>query len=257
VKTKTRIALALAAVPACACLLLAAFAWASETLTVEASFHPDKLGSPTNLSAKAVFHSTATGAPAPVSQVVVYLPAGLRIDVQGAGTCVAAQLEAAGPRACPANSRIGFGGGTGVLELAHELIHEPYTLDLFLGPSEAGQLTVLAYVDASSPASFQIVVVAKEIQAPPPYGLGFTVNVPPILTLPEASNASIESAFLTVGDDNVAYYRTVHAHRTLLHVKGIVVPKACPASGFPYKALISFEDGTSLTDTGVIACPRK
>jgi len=238
-------------------LIVTAVAWATETLTTHASFSPDKLGVPTNVSATAEFHSTTTGVPSPASKVIVYLPAGLEIDVRGTGTCVAAKLEASGPSACPADSRIGFGGGMGLLELAKEVIREPYTLDLFLGPKENGHLVVLAYVNASSPASFQLVVVAKEIHAPKPYGLGFNIAIPPIPTLPEASNASIETAFLTVGDKNVAYYKKVHGKNKLVHVRGIVVPKTCPSGGFPYKALVSFEDGTSLTNTGAIACPRK
>jgi hypothetical protein len=255
---KPKIKILVTAVLVCACLIVATVAWATETLTTRASFHPDQLGAPTNVSATGEFHTTAsTGVPSPVSHVLVYLPAGLEIDVRGAGTCIAAALEADGPSACPADSRIGFGGGTGVLELAHEVIREPYTLDLFLGPSENAHLAVLAYVNASSPASFQLVVVAKEIQAPKPYRLGFSVAVPPIPTLPEASNASIESVFLTAGDKNVAYYKKVHGKTKLIHVRGIVVPKACPSGGFPYKALVSFEDSTSLTSTGAIPCPRK
>jgi hypothetical protein len=254
---RTKIWILIAASVVCVCLIVATVAWATETLTTHVSFNPDKLGAPTNVSATGEFHSTTTGVPSPTSKVIVYLPAGLEINVRGTGTCVAAQLEASGPSACPADSRIGFGGGTGLLELAKEVIHEPYTLDLFLGPEESGHLVVLAYVDASSPASFQLVVAAKEIQAPKPYGIGFSVEVPPIPTLPEASDASIESVFLTVGDKNVAYYRRIHGRSRLVHVRGIVVPKTCSGGGFPYEVLVSFADGTSLTNTGAIACPRQ
>src|SRR6202453_4786799 len=237
-------------------MLGAAVAWGTETLTVQASFNPHRLGAPTNVSATGEFHSTKTGRPWPVNHVLVYLRAGMEIAVQGTDTCVATELESSGPSSCPADSRIGFGGGIGLLELAHEIIHQPYTLDLCLGPSEDGHLVVLAYVNAVSPASFQLVVVAHEIQAPRPYGLGFSVAVPPIPTLPEASNASIETVFLTVGDKDVSYYRKVHGRNKLVHIRGIVVPKTCPSGGFPYKALVSFEDGTSLTATGAISCPH-
>jgi hypothetical protein len=248
----------LAVALACACLILAAVAWAAETLTVHASFDPDRLGAATNITATGEFHrAEAAGVPSPVSKVVVYLPAGLEIDVHGAGTCMPTTLLADGPRACPADSRIGFGGGTGALELAKEVIQEPYTLDLFLGSKESGHLTVLAFVDAVSPVSFELVVDAKEIRAPSPYGLGFAVEVPPIPTLPGASNASLENVFLTAGDNNVAYYERVHGKRQLVHVRGIVTPKSCPSGGFPYEALVSFEDGSSLTSTGTIACPGK
>jgi hypothetical protein len=247
----------LTALLAGACLSVAAVAWAAQTLTTEVSLNPDKLGAPTNLSVVAKLHSTTSNVPSPVSKVMAYLPAGMAIDVRGAGACAAAALEAEGPSACPASSRVGFGKGTGLLELAKEVIQEPYTLDLFLGPKEGGHLVVLAYVEGRSPASFQIVVTAKEFHAAKPYGLGFTFEIPLIPTLPEASDASIETAYITVGDKNVAYYKTVHGKRKLVHVPGIVVPKSCPRGGFPYGALVSFADGSSLTHTGVISCPRR
>lgn len=238
------------------CLALAAVALAAETLTFEASFAPDRLGVSTNVSADGRFHSTTNAPPAPVTRVTAYLPAGMELDVRGAGVCSVAALERAGPSACPADSRAGFGGGTGVIELAGELIHEPYTLDFFLGPRENGRNVVLAYVHAGSPAAFELVLAAHEIAAPKPYGIGFTVEVPPIATLPGASDASVESAFLTFGARGVAYYAVVHGHRRLEHVRGLVVPKRCPRGGFPLKGIVDFADGATTIATAVIPCPR-
>lgn len=230
--------------------------WASETLTVHLRFHPDKLGASTNLTATGAFHGLGGGVPSPITQVVAYLPAGLKMNLEGATSCSALKLELNGPSACPARSRIGFGGGMGLLELGKEMVHEPFTLDLFLGARRNGHMVVLGYVNATSPASVQFVVRAEEFRAARPYGIGFRIQVPPIPTLPGASNASVESAFITVGDRNVAYFVTVHGKRRLVHLKGIEVPDRCPVAGFPYKALVSFEDGTSLTNTGTISCPK-
>ena len=242
---------------ACACLILAAVAWAAETAAVHLSFTPDKLGAPINISGTAKLTSTGEPVPSPLRNVTVYLPAGLHIDVRGAGTCTAAKLQAGGPSACPSNSRIGFGGGTGALELAKEVISGPYTLDLFLGPKENSHLVVLVYASAVSPVSEQLVVEAKEIQAPKPYGIGFNVAIPLVPTLPEGPNGSIASIFLTFGDDNVAYYQTVHGKRKLVHVRGVVAPKTCPRGGFPYKVVTSLQDGSLLTSTGTVPCPHK
>jgi len=90
-----------------------------------------------------------------------------------------------------------------------------------------------------------------------PLTLPFSVEVPPIPTLPEAADASVESAFLTFGARNVAYYQTVHGRRKLLHVRGVVVPKTCPRGGFQMQATIDFADGTSLTVDPTIPCPGK
>jgi hypothetical protein len=253
---RPRFRILLAVLLICTCLIVAAVAWGAETLTFHASFTPDELGASTNFSATGRFGSTTPGLPSPVSEVKGYLPAGVKIDVHGAGTCTAATLEEDGPTGCPADSRAGFGGGVGLLELAKEIIHEPFTVDIFLGPSEDGHLVFLTYVDAVSPAVVELVLKAKEIAAPKPYGLGFSVEVPPIPTLPGASDASVESAFLTFGSKNVAYYETVHGKRKLLHVKGIVIPKTCPHGGFPVQGDIAFADGTTTTANTTIPCPH-
>lgn len=241
---------------ACACLFVAAVAWAAEGLVVHESFTPDKLGAPTNLSITAKFVSTTGGPPSPITKLTLYAPAGLAVDARGAGTCAAAKLAARGPRACPANSRAGFGGGVGVLELSKEIIREPYTLDFFFGPSEHGHLALLAYASAVSPVPVELVVIAKEVPAPKPYGLGFSVEIPPISTLPGASLASVESAFATFGATNVAYYETVHGKRALVHLKGMVVPKSCPRGGFPSEGTIDFAGGATLTVNPTIPCPH-
>ena len=203
------LALALAT---CVLLLFSALAWATETFTVSGSFTPDRLGASTNLSARAVF-SAAGATPTPLTDVTAYGPAGLRVDVRGAGSCQRSVLEAAGPSGCPADSRIGFGGGVGLVEVANELAKAPFTLDLFLGPTENGHLTVLFYVNASYPVTVQLVLVAKETRAPAPYGFGLTFEVPPVPTVPGGGYVSVESAYLTIGSTKVAYYTHVHGRR--------------------------------------------
>jgi hypothetical protein len=246
-----------ATVLACACLLLAAVAWGADTLVIHESFTPDKLGAPTNLSITANFLSSTGTPPSPISKLTLYAPAGLAIDARGAGTCTQARLTERGPSGCPANSRAGFGGGVGLLELPKAIVRERYTLDFFFGPSQHGRLTLLAYASAVAPIPVELVVVAREVRAPKPYGLGFSVEIPPISTLPGASLASVESAFATFGATNVAYYKTVHGKRTLVHLRGMIAPKSCPRGGFPTEGIIDFADGTTLTVNPTIPCPHR
>ncbi len=240
----------------CGCLIAAGLTWASEAFTVNAYFSPDKLGAPTNISAKAVF-SLQGGVPTPISNVVAYGPAGLGVDVRGTDTCEKAVLEADGPSGCPPDSRIGFGGGIGLEEIAKELIKEPFTLELFLAPRENGHLVILIYVNAVSPISLQLVLVAKETHGPRPYGFGVAFEVPPIPTLPGASYASVESSYVTVGSTKVAYYHTVRGRRALVHVRGITVPKTCPVDGFPFEVILSFENGSTSIGKYSAACPGR
>jgi hypothetical protein len=247
----------LAASFACVGLLVAAVALAAEGLIVHESFTPDKLGAPTNLSITARFLSTTGGPPSPITKLTLYAPAGLAVDARGAGTCTEARLADRGPSGCPANSRVGFGGGVGLLELSKTIIREPYALDFFFAPSEHGHLTLLAYASAVSPVPVELVVVAREVPAPKPYGLGFSVEVPSVSTIPGASPASVESAFATFGATNVAYYERVHGKRTLVHLRGMIVPKRCPRGGFPSEGTIDFADGSTLTVNPTIPCPHR
>jgi hypothetical protein len=240
----------------CTCLLLAAVAWATNTLVVHESFTPDRPGAPTNLSITAQFLSDSGSPPSPITKLTLYAPGGLTLDTRGVGTCTAARLRERGPPGCPANSRAGFGGGVGVLQLPNQVIREHYTLDFFFAPREKGRLTLLAYASAVSPVAVELVVVARQVPAPKPYGLGFSVEIPPITTLPGASLASVESAFATFGATNVAYYETVKGKRTLVHLRGMIAPRKCPPGGFSSQGTIDFADGTTLTVNPTIPCPH-
>jgi hypothetical protein len=227
-----------------------------DTLIVNEAFTPDRLGAATNLSITASFASSAEAPPSPISRLTLYGPAGLGIQARGAGTCTQAALERRGPAGCPADSRVGFGGGVAVLALPGELVRESFTLDFFFASPEHGRLRLLVYASGVSPVAAALVVVAKEIPAPKPYGLGFSVQVPQVSTVPGAEYVSIESAFATIGSSEVAYYKTVHDRHMLVHVKGLIVPRKCPAGGFPTRGMVEFADGASFTVDPRIPCPR-
>jgi hypothetical protein len=238
------------------CLTGAAVAGASQPFTVASRFTPYELGAATNLSAEAMF-GLAGSIPMPVTSVLAYGPSGLTVSVSGTATCERRLLEQDGPDGCPPHSRLGFGGGTALVVLGHDVVKAPFTLDFFLAPREAGHLAFLIYVDAVSPVPLELVLTGKEVRGRAPYGFGLTVEIPPISTIPGASDASVESAYFTLGDQHVAYYRTVRGKQELVHVKGIVLPEACPATGLPFTFTAGFIDGTSSTDGFTMPCPQK
>jgi hypothetical protein len=254
--TKLKTPATLASLATCACFTVVAVAFAAQQLTVHASFHPDKLGAATNATVTAKFQAPAGEVPTPISSITAYLPAGLRFDLRGSGTCTAERLEGKGPGACPADSRIGFGGGRGVLKIGDSFVRERFTIDLFLASREEGHLVVLGFVEAKSPAFLELVIVAHEVHAPRPYGLGFTFTIPQITTLPEAPAASVETAFITVGDAHAAFYQKVNGREKLVRVRGFVLPSTCPRGGFPSKVTIDFADGSTMTSRPTFPCPQ-
>jgi hypothetical protein len=249
--------IAIAATTCCACLLVPSAAQAEETVKITgAGFTPDRLGVPTNVFGSATIHSTNLPVPSPITHVNVYGPPGVTLDLQGSGTCSEATLLNMGPQACPANSKAGFGGGEGAYEISKEIVNEKFTLDFFLGDNRPGHTVLEIYLNGSSPVSIQLVFTAPVINSPKPYGLGFSLNVPIIKVLPEASDASALSSFLTLGAKNVAYYKRVHGKRKLFHVKGIITPKRCPPGGWPVASQFSFQDGSTVLSTSKIPCPK-
>jgi hypothetical protein len=241
-----------------ACLIAAASARAAETVSItEAGFSPDRLGVPTNAFGRAAIGSTTGPVPSPITHVNVLGPAGVTLDLEGTGTCNKERLENLGVQACPANSRAGFGGGEGIYQIGKELVTEEYTLDFFLSDNRPGHTAMVILLTGSKPVAIEVVFTATVTRFPKPYGLGFSVEVPLIKVLPEASDASALSSFLTLGAKNVAYYRTIHGKRRLFHVKGIILPKTCPKGGWPVASQFSFQDGSTVMAKRTIACPKK
>lgn len=246
------------AVVCCAALLHGGAALGAEGVSItEAGFSPNTPGSPTNAFGSATITSTTGPVPSPIRHVNVYGPAGVTLDLQGTGVCNEEALRSQGPKACPANSRAGFGGGQGIYMLGKELVEEKYTIDFFLSDNRPGHVKLLIFLSGSTPVIVEIVFSGTVIRGPAPYGLGFSVDVPEIKVLPEASNASAKTAFVTLGAHNVAYYRTVHGRRKLFHVRGIVLPRHCPSGGWPVASQFTFEDGSTVMATRTVPCRRR
>jgi hypothetical protein len=233
-------------------------AHAGETVRItQAAFSPDLLGVPTNAFGSASIASTDHPVPSPITHVSVFGPAGVTLDLEGSGTCSAQLLEHVGPQGCPANSRAGFGGGQGVYEIGGEVIKETFAVEFFLSDNRPGHVAMLVYLTGHSPVQIELVFRASVINGPKPFGLGFSLDVPLIKVLPEASDASATTAFLTLGAHNVAYYRNVHGKRKLFHVRGIITPRKCPRGGWPVESQFSFQDGSTVTAKSAIRCPHR
>jgi len=222
----------------------------------EAGFSPNKLGAPTNAFGAATIGSTDLPVPSPITHVNVYGPAGLTLNLEGSATCAREALEKIGPQACPANSKAGSGGGEGVYKLGQEIVDEPYTLEFFLADNKPGHISLMIFLKGSTPVSIEVIFPATVITGPPPYGLGFSVEVPLIKVLPEASNASAMTASLSLGAHGATYYKRVHGKKRLFHVKGIVLPKHCPHGGWPVASQFSFEDGSTVMAKRTVPCPH-
>ena len=238
-------------------LACTAAAQAAETVQItQAGFSPAKLGEPTNAFGSATIASTSGPIPSPIEHVNVFGPAGVTLDLQGSTTCNEEALKSAGSSACPANSKAGSGGGEGIYQLGQEVVKEHYTLELFLSDNRPGHVRLLAFLVGHTPVSIEIVFGGSVIRGPSPYGLGFSLNVPLIKVLPEASDASATSAYITLGAKGATYFKKVHGKRKKLKVRGIILPKHCPRGGWPVASQFSFQDGSTVMAKRTVQCPH-
>lgn len=100
-------------------------------------------------------------------------------------------------------------------------------------------------------------VVAREVRASKPYGIGISFQVPIVPSLPGAPLGWVEHVLLTLGSTNTAYYQTIHGRRQLVHVRGLVTPRTCPHGGFPIEGDLEFADASTTVTRTTIPCPHR
>jgi hypothetical protein len=226
-----------------ACLALPAGAPAAEsTASIALSFSPNRLGASASLELSLQFGGGSFDIPAPLSRVVVRLPAGLRVNVHGIATCSKPRLVAHGPKGCPAAARIGSGHALLGAHLGSQTITEKASLTAFRVPSKGGHPTLMLSGQGLTPLDVRVVTVGVLEPDSAPYGLQLVMPVPAIPTLPTEPNASMLKLSLTIGGSGRAR-------------KLISVPRSCPAQGFPFAGQIAFADGTSGEATVAVGCP--
>jgi hypothetical protein len=220
--------------------------------TIAAGLEPERLGSPTTITLHLAVIGGRLGVPAPLTGVDVLLPGDLGIATSGLGVaaCDPGWLEAAGPVACPANSRMGSGSALVEIPIGPEVREERVALSLFAGPSPDGYLHILIYAVGKSPVEAQIVL--NSILLPG----RLRITVPLVPSLPGAPDVSLADIRAVIGG-RLTYYERDHGRTAAYHPRGISLPDRCPRSGFEFGAVFSFLDGGHAAAHTVVACPKR
>jgi hypothetical protein len=190
--------------------------------------------------------------PAPLSGIEVFLPAELSVATSGLGVapCAPVALEALGPAACPANSRMGSGSAIVEIPIGPEVRQEHVTLTLFAGPSPDGYLRILIYAIGKFPVEAQIVLTSVLLPG------RLQITVPLVPSLPGGPDVSLVDMRAMLGG-RLTYYERVNGRTAAYHPKGIGLPPRCPHKGFGFAAMFSFTDGTRAQANTAVPCPRK
>jgi hypothetical protein len=238
----------LTAVAACCCCVPPALAQATTAAAIHPSFLPDRLGASTAVTLAFRFSGGQEGVPAPLSRMVVHLPAGLGISLRGVGTCPKARLQGRGPSGCPAAALLGRGHAVLEVHAGSQAIPEETTIWTFRGPNRGSHPTLEIFGQGDTPLDESTLSTAVLEPDAAPYGWKLTVSIPPIPTVVYEPDASFVSLSLTVGTS---------APNPRAHVAtgAIVVPRHCPTGGFPFAAGFTFADHATANTSATVACP--
>jgi hypothetical protein len=230
---------------------------ASEEATLNASFSPDRLGTPTTITFG--FHlATAEGAaPPPLTGIDLKMPAGMNYTTTtlGLAICQPSALVTRGLKGCPANSRLGYGSAVVEVPFGLGSGHEIPEVQALSGPSPKGNLVVLFYANGLYPVYAQLAFSGEVLPASGEFGSQLATTVPLITSVPGGPDVSVVSVTSTIGPSHLTYYKRVHGHRVSFHPRGVSVPERCPRGGFPFAAEFTFLDGSQTSAQTKVPCP--
>jgi hypothetical protein len=235
-------------------------AWAGQTVTLESSFNPNRLGARTTIEFGFQVHSTVPHrAPSPVIDVDLHLPGGLGLATStlGLANCEPAALIAGGVNGCPANAQIGFGSALVAVPAEGEPIEEEGSLTALVGPPNSEHLEVLFFAEGRTPVSAQLVFPGEVLSDSAPFSGRLNTSIPLIPTWPGGPDVAVTRMTSTIGPRGLTYYRHVDGKIVPFHPRGLAVPRRCPQGGFPFRADLFFLDGTSQSATSSVPCPHR
>jgi hypothetical protein len=231
----------------------------SEHATLDASFAPDRLGTPTTITFAFHLATSEGAAPAPLTSLDLKMPAGMNYTTTtlGLAVCQPAALLARGLAGCSPNSRLGFGSADVEVPFGTGAGHEIPEIQAVAGPSPNGNLTVLFYANGLYPVSAQLTFAGEVLPASGRFGSQLATNVPLVTSVPGGPDVSIVSVTTTIGPSHLTYYKHVHGQLVPFHPQGVSVPERCPHGGFPFAAEFGFQEGTTTSASTTVPCPAR
>jgi hypothetical protein len=230
---------------------------AAQTAKLRVSFDPYVTGERTTIKLSLRLSGSGGAPPAPLASLALRLPAnmGIATTTLGQANCAPLQLIQGGLEGCSANARIGGGSASAVVPVGGAVVREKASLAALMGPAVENRLEVLFYVEALSPVFAQLVLPSVVEEDTAPYGEQLDTQVPLVQTWPDGPDLALETFTSTIGPLHLTYHRRVGDRTLAYHPKGVRLPERCPKGGFPFGALLSFQDATRTTIAYRVPCP--
>lgn len=242
-----------------ACLHLAATAGATQSVKLDPSFTPYRLGAAATIELSLKIAAPPGQLPSALTEVEVRYPQNLGFALSGLGlaVCAPAMLEEAGASGCPANSIMGRGSATAELRFGPQFVTERASISIARAPDQEGHISLLMYASGPSPVNTQILSPAQLLPTSPPFGGRLNMQLPIIPSVPGAADVAIVALDVSIGPQGLTYYERAEGATLAYIPKGILLPTTCPHGGFPFAATFSFLDGSHSQARAVLPCPRR
>jgi hypothetical protein len=151
---------------------------------------------------------------------------------------------------------MGFGTTLVAVPFGPEIVRESAGVSIYMGPAEGESTTVLLFGESRSPVFAQILMQGELLDGAGAFNeLALKTSIPVIPTVPGARDVAVTQMRLSLGPKGLTYYKRVRGRRVGYQPRGMVLPKKCPAGGFPFHSKMYFQDGSVVTQTLVVPCP--
>jgi len=234
-------------------------AQAAQTVKLQASFTPDRLGASTTIGFGFTIANTEGGLPSPLTHVDLRMPPNMNYITSSLGlaTCQPQRLVEKGVSGCPANSHLGFGNAFVEVPFGSNAGHEIPEIEALMGPPHNGNVVVLFYANGLAPVYAQIVFAGELVTGGGAFGEDLSAAIPLIPSVTNGPPVSIINVKSTIGPSHLTYYKRVHGRLVGYKPTGVEVPLRCPRGGFPFTARFAFLDGSTVDATTHVPCPRR
>jgi hypothetical protein len=240
----------------CVGLTLPRSAQAAQKVDLFASFDPNHPGVSTTITFGFDIASTDGQVPSPLSGVDLHLPGGIGLarNTLGTAICEPIYLYTHGPNGCPSNSEVGFGTALAEVPYGPLAVHEQASVHAYRGASEAEHLTILFFVEGSTPVFASLVFPGQLLEDSNPFSGRINTQVPLVPSLPGGPNVSVVRFQSTFGPKNLVYVREANGELEDFHPRGVTIPSRCPPGGYPFAGDFSFEDNSHVTVHTSVPC---
>ncbi|MGN6372381.1 MAG: hypothetical protein ACTHM1_05255 [Solirubrobacteraceae bacterium] len=240
-------------------MLSPAVSEATQNVRLSVAFEPDRPGARTTISLGLHISGPNGAPPSALTGVELRMPEnmGLATTTLGQANCYPRPLFENGLHGCSENARLGFGDAVAVVPLRHQPIYARASLTALMGPPASNHIQILFYAEALTPVAAQFVFPGLLEEDVRPFGDRLDTTIPLVQPWPEGPYIALTSFRSTIGPLHLTYHRQVNGKWFAYKPHGLVIPKHCPTGGYPFDAVLTFQDGSTTQALTRVPCSHR